>query len=187
MWYLHLANHCKSGSANLFNVQLKYICCIFLMDYFVWVKCCKAELAKSLDSNYRYMYRLRWLIANTHTGARACMHAHRHARACTHTHTHTHTHRGWADNSSVLAAGMRKRDAGAEGKRGKREVEEGWMLEGGIPPCSKVKLVMSAMTHSSQHALLTSRIWYTPLFCCSPLMVQTQTSCSLNQSGCATL
>lgn len=44
-----------------------------------------------------------------------------------------------------------------------REVEEGWMREGrrdedegGVLPCSKVKLVMSAVTHSSQHALLTS-------------------------------
>lgn len=51
---------CKSGGANLFNVPLKCpICCIFLTDYFVWVKCCTAELAKSLDSNYRYMYHLR--------------------------------------------------------------------------------------------------------------------------------
>lgn len=46
-----------------------------------------------------------------------------------------------------------------------REVEEGWLTGGsegggggGVLPCSKVKLVMSAMTHSSQHALLTSRI-----------------------------
>lgn len=35
---------------------------------------------------------------------------------------------------------------------------------GGVLPRSKVKLVMSAMTHSSQHALLTSRI-----SCSSPL------------------
>ena len=38
----------------------------------------------------------------------------------------------------------------------RRKREEGRGREG-VLPCSKVKLVMSAMTHSSQHALLTSR------------------------------
>lgn len=39
---------------------------------------------------------------------------------------------------------------------------------GGVLACSKVKLVMSAVTHSSQHALLTSRTSSSlqPLCCC---------------------
>lgn len=45
---------------------------------------------------------------------------------------------------------------------------------------------MSAMTHSSQHALLTSRISRSSLFlsvALSPTLFKTRTSCALNHSG----
>lgn len=95
--------------------------------------------------------------------------------------------------SSILDAELRVNKSWQR-KRGEREVGGGGadaggsrVGGGGVLPWSKVKLVMSAMTHSSQHALLTSRI---P--CSSPpspalsllslLLVKHRTSCSLSRS-----
>lgn len=91
----------------------------------------------------------------------------------------------------------KERDAGPEGERGERAVggggvdEDGrggggvWVGGGGVLPWSKVKLVMSAMTHSSQHALLTSRMSCSaPLsLALSLLLVKARTSRSLSHSG----
>lgn len=74
-----------------------------------------------------------------------------------------------AENSTLGVDGGREGGRKEKGGGGVSEWERGRGLihggqegslvgGGGVLPWSKVKLVMSAMTHSSQHALLTSRI-----------------------------